>query len=150
MQATIATLGQLGWAPVQPDRWLTEEKTHYADLSEPAPEAGAQIELQVKLAAKRAVWRGAAGHHLGGGLAEGIPSIEAAREARRWLVKHHRAAEVKALDQVVCGGVWCGGRDHVQRMCRCGLPETPWHRYWGCGRLGEIVDKHGGSIVSDT
>ncbi len=150
MQATIATVGQLGWAPVQPDRWLTEDRTQYADLSEAAPEAGGQIELQLKLAAKRVLWRGAAGHHLGGGLDEGIPSFEAAREARRWQIKHHRPAEAKALDQVVCGGVWCGGREHVQRKCRCGQPETAWHRYWGCHLLDEIVDKSGGTIVSDT
>ncbi len=150
MQATIATLGQVGWAPVQPDRWLTEDRTRYADLSDPAPEAGAQIELQVKLAAKRLLWRGAASHHLGRGLEEGIPSFEAARVARKWLVRHHRPAEVKALDQVVCGGVWCGGREHVRRMCRCGQPETAWHRYWGCSRLDEIVGNHGDSIVRDT
>ncbi len=150
MQATIATVGQLGWAPVQPDRWLTEDRTQYADLSETAPEAGGQIELQLKMAAKRVLWRGAAGHHLGGGLDHGIPSFGAAREARRWLIKHHRPAEVKALDQVVCGGLWCGGREHVQRKCRCGVPETAWHRYWGCSLLDEVVDKSGGTIVSDT
>ncbi len=150
MQSTIACLGQLGWAPVQPDKWVTEDRLQYADLADAAPEAWGQIEQQIRLSAARAVWRGASCHHLGKGLGEGIPSFSAARAARRWMVKHHRAAEAKALDAVVCGGAWCGGREHVRKWCRCGQAETPWHRYYGCERLNEVTGQGGEDIIHRT
>ncbi len=150
MHATVAVLGQMGWAPVQPGRWLVENRSCYADLDDEAPEAGAQIQNEIRLAVTRQVWRGAAAHHLGGGLADGIPSLAPAREARKWLVRHHHAAEVRALDMIVCGGAWCGGREHIRRKCHCGQPETPWHRYWGCGKLDQIKDHSGNSIVAST
>ncbi len=150
MHATVAVLGQLGWAPVQPGKWLVEDRGSYADLDDKSPEAGAQIQNEVRLAATRKVWQGAAAHHLGGGLAGGVPSLAPAKEARKWLVRHHHAAEVRALDMIVCGGAWCGGREHIRRRCPCGQPETPWHRYWGCSKLDQIKDHSGNSIVAST
>jgi hypothetical protein len=108
------------------------------------------MEFQVELSAARAMWRGASRHHLGQGLEEGIPSFRAAREARKWLVRHHCAAEVKALDNVVCGGIWCGGREHIRRRCRCGQQETPWHRYYECSLLDNIRDQRGKDIIGTT
>ncbi len=150
MQATIATIGQLGWIPTAPDKWLDESRTQYADLNDAAPEAGPQIVLAVRRSAQRAVWRKAAEHHLGRGLEEGVPSMEAARAAKKWLNRRHQKAEAKALDAIICGGLWHGGRAGLQRICRCGKPETPYHRYWTCPKLDEIHDQGGRSIVSDT
>ncbi len=150
MQATIATIGQLGWIPTAPDKWLDESRTQYADLNDAAPEAGPQIVLAVRRSAQRAVWRKAAEHHLGRGLEEGVPSMEAARAAKKWLNRRHQKAEAKALDAIICGGLWHGERAGLQRICRCGKPETPYHRYWTCPKLDEIHDQGGRRIVSDT
>ncbi len=150
LQATIATLGQMGWAPVQPDRWLVADRLSYADLSDEAPEAPNQILQAVEGAAAEEVWKGASQHWLGKGLEEGIPSLEPARAARKWLVRQHQATEVKALDTVLCGGAWCGGRSQLKRRCRCGAEENPWHRYWGCGLLEEICDQGGRPVVKET
>ncbi len=43
LQATFATLGQLGWAPVAPNRWLTPDRQTMADLDDAAPNAATQI-----------------------------------------------------------------------------------------------------------
>ncbi len=150
LHATIATLGQMGWAPIQPDKWLVEDRSTYADLSEQAPEAASQILQTIRASAMDAVWRGAASHWLGKGLELGTPSFAAARAARKWLIKHHQAAEVRALDTILCGGAWCGGRAQLKRRCRCGREETPWHRYWSCDKLEEICDQGGRPIVKET
>ncbi len=102
LQAIGATLAQLGWAPNTPSRWASPCRTMYADLDDQAPEASALIDQVKQLSAENTAWAAAAQHHLGRGLQEGIPSMRPAREARAWLVRHKRPAEVKALDAVVC------------------------------------------------
>ncbi len=147
LQATVATLAQLGWVPSAPSRWATPCRSHYADLDDQAPEAGALIEQAVRLSAENAAWASAAQHHLGGGLQEGIPSMGPAREARSWLIRHKRPTEVKALDAIVCGGIWHGGRNGLRRHCRCGQLEFPFHRYWSCPLLPDLVDENGRNFV---
>jgi hypothetical protein len=150
LQATVATLGQLGWTPNGPTRWLTPSKEHYADIEDPAPTAAADIVGAIKETAEMANWKGAAAHHLGGGLEEGTPSMEPARAARKWLTRRGRATEAKALDMVVCGGAWHGGRANLRRKCRCGQEETPFHRYWGCHLLETMTDERGERVVAGT
>ncbi len=150
MQATIATLGQLGWSPVSPSRWLSPDKSTHADLEDDDPQAAWQIEQAVERSARRAVWKAAAAHHLGAGLEEGIPSFEPAKQARKWLTRRGRTAEAKALDVVVCGGSWHGGRAQLRRRCKCGQIETPFHRYWTCPRLRGIAEEDGGDIIAAT
>ncbi len=37
LQATVATLCQLGWAPISPSKWLTPNRNEMADLGDAAP-----------------------------------------------------------------------------------------------------------------
>ncbi len=74
MQATIATLGQLGWAPCSPHQWLAPGRDAYADLNDKSENAQVLILDQVRESAQKAVWKTAAKHYLGGGLEEGAPS----------------------------------------------------------------------------
>ena len=85
--------------------------------------------------AEEKVWMDAAKHFLGVGLQMGTPSLDPARRARSWLVRNKRLDEARALDNIVCGAVWPGGREGIIRKCRCGANETPWHKYWGCPML---------------
>ncbi len=150
LQATVATLGQIGWIPNGPSRWLAPARTHDADLDDAAPTAGAEIENAIRETAVQANWRRAAGHHLGGGLDEGAPSLEPARAARQWLTRRGRATEAKALDMVVCGGARHGGRACLRRHCRCGAIETPFHRYWSCPLLHAMTNAAGDSVTAET
>ncbi len=109
LQGTIAAMGQLGWVPAQPARWLAPDGATDADLEETDGGAQNDVDEAIQFSAETAVWRTAASHFLGGGLEEGTPSLRAAKEARSWFVRRGRAAEAKALDAVVCGGTWPGG-----------------------------------------
>ncbi len=150
LQATVATLGQLGWVPSTPARWLASCRSTYADADDGDPNAHAQILQAVRRSAQDAVWRRAAAHHLGRGLEEGLPQLEPARKARKWLTRRGLAAEARALDTVLCGGAWHGGRANLRRRCRCGEEETPFHRYWSCGKLSDVVDENGNRLVHST
>ena len=141
MQATMAVLGQVGWRPIEPDKWITEDGREYGEL-EWSEYANAGILETLSRAFETATWRSAAPHFLGGGLAHGTPSLEPARSARRWLAKRERYAEVKALDCVICGGVWAGCRSGVDMTCmRCGEADvTMFHQYWSCSKLASHND----------
>ena len=95
------------------------------------------------MAFEQAAWRSAAQHLLGGGLQGGIPSLEPAQSARKWLLKHERWAEVKALDCIVCGGIWTDFRHDPSAQCEaCGSANaSAYHRYWSCPRLGSHTDE---------
>ena len=70
LQATIATLGQLGWHPAAPDHWFTADRRLHAELewSEFANEGILEALEQDLLAA---TWKASSDHFLGGGLDEG-------------------------------------------------------------------------------
>ncbi len=142
LQATIAVLGQLGWHPVAPDRWISIDGSEYAELDW-SPYANVGILQALAAGLEAAAWRSAARHFLGQGLETGAPSIAPARAARRWLLKQERWKEVKALDCVVCGGVWAAFRTGAPAACdQCGEHNvTAYHRYWSCPRLQEHPDE---------
>ena len=120
MQATIAVLGQRGWHPVAPDKWITADSSAYADLERSAF-ANAGILDALTSEFERAAWRPAGKHFLGAGLESGIPNLEPTRSATRWLLKRDLWKEVKALDCIVCGGVWAGFRIGESTPCdACG------------------------------
>ncbi len=149
-QATVAVLGQLGWVPATPSCWLAPSRDQYADLDEENGNADAVIMEAIQNSAEEAVWKAAARHYLGAGLEEGAPSLGPAAEAKRWFVRHGRPEEAKAVDIVVCGGAWPGGRDGVQRKCRCGQPEDAFHKYWACPLIEDIGAVDGYEMVAST
>ena len=70
------------------------------------------------------------------GLESGIPSFAGYYAAKKKLIKDMRWKEAHALDVVVAGGGWPGGREGIHKAChRCGQDEDAWHRYWGCQHL---------------
>ncbi len=150
LQATVAALGQLGWAPVAPNRWLTPDRATMADLDDAAPSADAQIAEAVEASAADAVWKASACHYLGTGLDEGEPSLRPAKDARKKLVDGRKPAFVKALDAVVCGGFWHSGRDRLVKRCRCGSNDDAFHHDWGCELLESMAESDGYEIIGRT
>ena len=67
----------------------------------------------------------------------GVPNLEPACDARKWLLKRERWKEAGALDHVVCGGVWSEFRFNSSETCihceQSGSAE--YHRYWSCPQL---------------
>ncbi len=145
-QATIATLTGIGWKPAAPDVWFNRDGTSKAMVGSEDLSARREILDAVQADAERKVWEAASGHFLGGGLQRGRPTLEPARKARRWLVKHGLLDQARALDSIVCGSAWPGGRGGIVIKCECGAVETPWHRYWGCELLNDMDDE----AVKDT
>ncbi len=150
LQATIATLGQLGWALVAPNRLLTADRQTMEDLDDAAPNAATQIADAVEESAAGAVWRAAASHYLGSGLEEGEPSLCPASDARRKLISSRKPAHAKALDAVVCGGLWHSGRSQMVRHCRCGAVNDAFHHDWGCELLERVGEEEGYEVIAQT
>ncbi len=143
LQATMAVLGQCGWHPIEPDRWISPDGSEYAGLQW-APHANVAILVALEAVFIAAAWRSAQRHFLGKGLEAGTPDLGPARSARQWLRKHERWKEVKALDQVVCGGIWDEFRmGKIATCARCGKSGVgAYHRYWSCPKLLEHTDEH--------
>ncbi len=137
-QATMATVAGLGWKPAAPDLWFNAEKTMRAEIGSQDQSALREIVDAVQVEAEAKAWRNAAHHYLGAGLDLGKPTLEPARKARRSLMKDGLHDYARALDCVVTGAAWPGGREGLQRKCECGKWETAWHKYWGCDRLKEM------------
>ncbi len=150
LQATVAALGQLGWAPVAPNHWLAPDRATMADLDDASPSADAQIAEAIEASAADAVWKASASHYLGAGLDEGEPSLRPAKDARKKLVDGRKPAFVKALDAVVCGGFWHSGRDRLAKQCRCGSNDDAFHHYWGCELLKGMAESDGYEIIGRT
>ncbi len=124
MQATMAVLGGIGWRPVAPDKWIDAAGDQYAELGW-SPFANASILDTLTVAFERAAWVSASSHFLGRGLESGTPVLEPARSARRWFRKRELWKELKALDCVVCGGVWSGFRMRHPEKCKlCGAEDV--------------------------
>ena len=146
LQATQAVLAQVGWRPVAPDNWVSANGDEYAEL-EWSTFANAGIIEALELEFERAAWSTASAHFLGRGLETGIPSLEPARSARRWLRRRGSWKEMKALDVVVCGGARMPCRSSREEHCPrgCGEMLTPYHWYWSCPKLAahseEVVHK---------
>ena len=92
---------------------------------------------------EQAAWRSASKHFIGRGLGSGVPNLEPARSARRWLLKRERRKEVKASDCVVCGGIWDDFRMQGTQTCseRSASEVGAYHRYWSCPGLATHPDE---------
>ena len=144
MAATLVTLLELGWHPIQPNHWLTQ------DLSQAAMRltlgCKASILEAIRSSAKHLVWRRASRHWGGGGLEHGPPDFTAIQNFRRKLVKEGLLAEVSALNAVACGGALVGERFGIgMQSCQyCGAAvEDAAHRYYLCPSLRDLDDPDG-------
>ncbi len=144
MSATIATLLELGWYPIQPNHWLTPDKTQAAIRV--TIHCQASILEAIRRSAERRVWKIASEHWGGQGLEQGVPDFSAILKLRRHLVKNGKSAEVAALHAIACGGAAIGERrGHDDRACPyCGAPaEDAAHRYYLCPTLSQLEDPDG-------
>ena len=142
MQATIAVIAQLGWHPVSPDKWMDAEKANLAEL-EWSPFANAGILEAMSNALEQAAWKAAAQHFLGAGLEAGCPNLSPAASAKQWLIKQDMFKEAKALDCIVCGGIWTEARKREAVHCaKCGSDNvSTYHRYWSCPALDKRTEE---------
>ena len=119
MGATIATLLGMGWQPIRPNRWVTQDVTIHACIE--ADDLGANEEI-LQAAKDRIVhitWARASRHYLGAGLDTGPPSIRHRPAARKDLLTYPHAGptQAAALDAVMAGGATCGDRFTPTRAC---------------------------------
>ena len=141
MTATMKALLDNGWKIVKPDKWVRvigNDEKELAKITENPHETravlrafGQDVEFEI--------WRKAAKHYLGRGLENGPPSMEAARRAKKTLVKEGRYREAASLDKVVCGANWfqdrMNGEMKKQKCHRCGQENIAWHAYCACPEL---------------
>ena len=134
-----------------PTKWIAPGKESFADLDNKKPHAKYEIEAAVTDTLVEGLWNHASQHFLGAGLETGVPDLKPAQQARRWFERNGHAVAARAVDFVVCGGLWPGGRcSKVVRRCRCGAMETPRHRWWTCAKLDEMHQGELGHFVKDT
>ena len=120
-----------GWQVLDPLRWRSSEGRDFSlDLA--AAEASGPLLDEVRRNAEVITWRLTAKYELGSGLDQGTPSLELANVARAQLALEELWVHVRALDAVVCGGVWTAARG---MKCPCGAPDSPHHRYISCPLL---------------
>ena len=134
IEATGAVLHLLGWQAQKIQVWTSAEGDRFKLGSLGRARCWKIVEAIEKSAEIR-VWRKAAAHTFGSGLEEGVPYLDAPRQARNWFLKHERFAEAKAVDHIVCGGLFCTPQGDPRENCKCGKMDTPAHRYFECELL---------------
>ena len=130
--ATIATLLDLKWKPMQPDYWVAPGD-QIANL-EHQPWANAAILEALAAAADKCAWAEASKHFAGQELDEGPPSFAAYHAVKKCLIKDAAWDVLACLDAIVAGGSSAGCKLQRNRACpRCGeLVETSRHRIYEC------------------
>ncbi len=109
-----------------------------------------RISEAVEDSAAEAAWRAASKHYLGGGLEEGEPSLEPARDARKWFSRKKMPLAIKALDIILCGGCWHRGRGQMERLCRCGQRDSAYDSYYTYPLLDETAKEDDTGIIAST
>ena len=132
MEATIAVLLQLGFKLQSITLWVAPSGLAFS-VSQAAKSNGGGLLNEVRRLAEHQTMMIASKRQLGGGLEEGPPFLEPALEARAKQARQAARDEVKALDAVVCGGLW--PKSHELRCHRCGAPDSPRHRFYTCEEL---------------
>jgi hypothetical protein len=140
--ATVTTLLELGWQPLQPDFWLSTNRTQAA-VRDTAQDETAILEC-VRRTARRKTWVIASKHWGGRGLEQGEPDFTAFQKLKKKLLKDGAHAGVAALTAVVTGSVRfgsrLGGANRVCPHCSMAAEEDAKHRYYECPSLAELYD----------
>ena len=133
--ATISTLEEIGWEPLEPDVWCDDHGARWTIRDDGI--RNRLLERAVEKSVMAGLWRKAALHYCGGGL-EGGGDLTAAKKMRARLIRNEKWQELGILDNVVQGGAWFGDRfsmadNKVTGTCaRCGELETPEHAIYDC------------------
>ena len=133
--ALINAVLRAGWKSSRPDLWHVEEGTSICIDKSPFARfqtiARAQVDLQGQ------VWKHAALHEHGGGLETGIPSMQSARNAFRYLRKHCFFVQARAFEYIVVGFFQDPDEStpiQIAICARCakGLKATRYHTTYEC------------------
>jgi hypothetical protein len=148
MSATIATIMDLGWAPIGPTVWLHGSGQSYTDIGDPSfsfPQFQAFLMQDIR----SRMWARSAVGHLGQGLELGADLTV----TKKVIAKLRAKGEAHLAGAIVCtaaGGQWtqerlaCTAKPMASTsMCpRCGTqPETEKHRYYQCAANSSIEDR---------
>ena len=135
IRAAIATMLDQDWDVFDFRRWVSPRGKAFV-LKSILRNAGPVLD-EIAQCAGDAAWRSAASHCCGEGLEQGSPGLEPARSAKAKFIKEGRFDEAKAVDLLVCGGLFTS---HTQGHCACGAVDGPKHRYWLCPLIKDIPD----------
>jgi hypothetical protein len=152
MTATIATLIDAKWKPIDPAAWITPATSggsssnagnseQLASFMEMEGQSAKEIlhRLEEDLEAK--LWQEASTTRKGAGLEKGTPHFGPAAKAHADFVKKGEHKIAKAVELIVCNKVWTKQRlleaeliTEEDALCdRCGeCIETDLHRYYEC------------------
>ena len=142
MSAVIATLLDLGWDPVQVNRWIDGEGStwHFDDEYIRSPLINfAPFKTALAKALRAKLWRKAADFHHGKGLQDGV-DLDGLRRHLAHLLKRNEYERHGAVVAVTTGAPWTRSRikedanpDFDTTCARCGAAvEDDLHRYWKC------------------
>ena len=156
--ASVATLINAKWKPVDPTAWITSKTNgcsvsneasseQLADASHAEGHAANEVlhRLEEDLEAK--LWKDACSAHNGSGLDEGKPNFDPAAKTHAKFARSGETKKAKAVELLVCNKVWSKKRlldagiiTEEEAICgRCGEEvETDYHRYYACKANGCI------------
>ena len=146
MAATIATLYDLGFDPLMPDKWITPHKVVW-NYNDEYVQENTQFYKDLLLEyVNDQSWKKAAEHRNGAGLEKGA-DFTVIRKHLACLEKNDMCGKAALLRKAAVAGMWPRQRAHEanlvrQSTCpRCGkYPETEFHRIWQCEKNLEIND----------
>ena len=135
MGAVVATLLDVGWVPLQADRWADDSgKQHVLDYTD--PRCKATLKALLKHTINNNLWKRAAEWYQGAGLEDGADLTVPRRVLKRYRKKDPRLAG--AIASVLQGAYWTKQRKADAGLGSAVCPrcqaeaETPFHRFWGC------------------
>ena len=160
ISATIATLMEAGWKPVDPTNWIASESSGVSKSNVDSSKAMADFTKSEGLAAYEVlhrfeedleadIWKEASGARNGSGLENGAPHFGPAGKAHAKFTKRGEHKKAKAIELIVNNKVWTKHRlleagiitEHEANCDRCGEAlETDLHRYYDCKANDSIND----------
>ena len=151
MQATIATLIDLGWVPNHPDRWMEPPPSDIL-WTITGPGDLEAFKKAIGRSAMASLWNSADAHHCGKGLggrgSTGCgPDLKSFKRRLKKYQDDGKDDHYMALLVAGSGACWPRDRKYstniigTQECSRCGCPcEDMMHFLWGCPANCEILD----------
>ena len=128
----ILQLWEMGWDAPTPTTWTDSEGDTWAMGQGYEADPTDVIDHMMKDVQKK-IWIKAAQHRNGKGLEEGADMTDIKKQLNN-LQKKSRHQEFGALLVSVCAGTWTGARKAEifggEGVCKCGKPDTDFHRLW--------------------
>ena len=145
MAAVIATLVDLRWRPLEPDKWEDEQDT-VLEIDPRRAGVVPQVAAAVRQRCREIVWSKAEEHHGGGGLGVDVDCTVFKRMRDR-MVKDGDPKNVGIVDLIPQGAAWPPARQAaafgtglspVCEFCKAATG-TLRHQIWGCPVIQEKI-----------